>query len=109
MEIWWIRLDPTQGSEASKTRPCLILQNNIGNQKSDVTIIAPFLEARNYPFVVNVKPSNLNGLDRQRGLNLSQMRVVYYARLQSKLGKLEDSYSQKIEEAIAIELGIFGR
>lgn len=108
-EIWWVKLDPTEGSEASKTRPCLILQNDIGNQFSDVTIVVPFLEPRSYPFVVNVFPTKENGLDRKRGLNFSQMRVVYYSRFGSKLGKLESSYTAKIEEAIAVELGIFGR
>ena len=108
-EIWWVKLDPTEGSEAGKTRPCLILQNNIGNQFSDVTIVVPFLEPKSYPFVVNISPTKQNGLDRERGLNFSQMRVVYYSRFGSKLGELEDSYTQQIEEAIAIELGIFGR
>ena len=74
-----------------------------------MTIVVPFLEPRSYPFVVNVLPTKENGLDRERGLNFSQMRVVYYGRFGSKLGKLESSYTQEIEEAIALELGIFGR
>lgn len=108
-DIWWVKLDPAMGSEAKKTRPCLILQNDMGNQYSDCTMIAPFLEPRAYPFVVNVQASSQNGLDRTRGLNLSQMRVVHYSRLSSKLGSLEISYKKQIEEAIAIELNIFGR
>ncbi|MFN5967749.1 MAG: type II toxin-antitoxin system PemK/MazF family toxin, partial [Pseudanabaena sp.] len=31
-EIWWVDLNPTIGSETGKERPCLILQNDIGNQ-----------------------------------------------------------------------------
>lgn len=106
-EIWWVRLDPTEGDEANKTRPCLILQNDIGNRYSDVTVVVPFLEPRNYPFVVNVSPTKQNGLDRERGLNFSQIRVVYYSRFGSKLGKLELNYAQQIEKAIAIEFDIF--
>jgi mRNA interferase MazF len=108
-EIWWVKLDPTEGSEAGKTRPCLILQNDLGNQYSDVTVVVPFLEPKDYPFVVNILPTPQNGLDRERGLNFSQIRVVYYARFVSKLGELEPSYHQQIEEAIAIEFAIFGR
>lgn len=108
-EIWWIALDPIKGNEAGKTRLCLVLQNDVGNQFSKVTIIVPFLEPRNYPFVVNVKPSLQNGLDRERGLNFSQMRVVSYEKFKTKIGKLEKKYQPKIEEAIAIELSIFGR
>jgi len=108
-DIWYVRLDPTEGSEAKKTRPCLVLQNNLGNRFSDVTIVAPFLEPKEYPFVVNVDPSSDNGLDRKRGLNLSQMRVVAYTRFLSKLGVLEASYGLQVQEEIAIELAIFNR
>jgi mRNA interferase MazF len=106
-DIWWVELDPTRGNEAKKTRPCLILQNDIGNQFSDITMIAPFLEPKSYPFVVNVEASSQNGLDRLRGLNFSQMRVAHYSRFLSKLGVLENIYQQQIERAIAIELDIF--
>lgn len=108
LDIWYVRLDPTEGREAQKTRPCLVLQNDMGNQFSDVTIIAPFLEPKKYPFVVNVEPSTSNGLDRIRGLNLSQMRVVAYTRFVSKLGVLETDYNSQIDNAIAIELALFG-
>ena len=107
-DIWWVTLDPALGDEAKKTRPCLILQNDTGNQYSSVTIVAPFLEPKNYPFVVNVKKSRSNGLDRERGLNLSQLRVVHYSRFGKKLGTIEPNYWEEIEQAIAIELAIFG-
>lgn len=109
LEIWWVQLEPAKGSEAKKTRPCLILQNDTGNQYSNITIIVPFLEPKPYPFVVIVEPSPQNGLDRPRGLNLSQMRVVHYSRFVSKLGILENSYLAQIERAIAIELNLFDR
>ncbi len=108
-EIWWVSLDPAKGNEARKTRPCLILQNDLGNQYSSITIVVPFLEPKNYPFVVNVKPTKNNGLDRERGLNFSQLRVVHFSRFGSKLGTIESNYWTDIEEAIAIELAIFGR
>lgn len=107
--IWWVALDPALGNEAQKTRPCLVLQNDVGNQYSSVTIVVPFLEPKSYPFVVNVQPTQNNGLDRERGLNFSQFRCVDASRFRTQLGVIEDSYWNKIEEAIAIELSIFGR
>ncbi|MEY4518169.1 MAG: hypothetical protein RLZZ499_768 [Cyanobacteriota bacterium] len=109
LEIWWIDLDPAKGNEAQKTRPCLILQNDLGNQYSEITMIVPFQEPKSYPFVVNIEPSKENGLDRRQGLNFSQMRVAHYSRFRSKLGVLENSYLAQIERAIAIELSIFGQ
>lgn len=107
LDIWYVRLDPTEGREAQKTRPCLVLQNDVGNEFSEVTIVAPFLEPKEYPFVVNVKPSSTNGLDRVRGLNLSQMRVVSYTRFVSQLGVLESHYKNQIDRAVSIELSLF--
>lgn len=109
LEIWWVKLEPAIASEAKKTRPCLILQNDTGNRFSDITIVVPVLEPKSYPFVVNVEPSSQNGLDRKRGLNFSQIRVAHYSRFTSKLGVLENTYVSQIEEAIAIELNIFGK
>lgn len=109
LDIWYVRLDPTEGNEARKTRPCLVLQNDIGNKFSDVTMVVPFLEPKPYPFVVIVEPTPQNGLDRSRGLNFSQMRVAYYSRFVNKLGVLEKSYLPAIEKAIAIELNIFSK
>ena len=79
-EIWWVNLDPTIGKEAKKIRACLIIQNDIGNEESDLTTIVPFLSPKNYPFVVNVKPSKLNRLDKERGLHFNQIRSVDSAR-----------------------------
>ncbi len=42
-EIRWVNLDPTFGAEAQKTRPCLIVQNDIMNQYGLLTIVMPFL------------------------------------------------------------------
>ena len=39
-EIYLVNFDPTVGSEIQKTRPALILQNNISNQHSPITIVA---------------------------------------------------------------------
>lgn len=102
-EIWWVELDPSTGVEAKKTRPCLILQNDLGNKQSSLTIIAPFLAKKNYPFVVNVQPTSLNNLDRERGLHFSQIRAVDCSRIKTKIGTLEADYWQEIVKAIAIQ------
>ena len=105
-EIWWVDLKPVIGSETDKERPCLILQNDVGNQNGTTTIVAPILSGmKTYPFVVNVAPTSQNGLDRDRHINLSQMRAVDTRRIKSKQGVLEDSYWEEIEKAVCVELG----
>ncbi|WP_310429660.1 type II toxin-antitoxin system PemK/MazF family toxin [Chamaesiphon sp. VAR_48_metabat_135_sub] len=105
-EIWWVNLDPTVGSETAKKRPCVILQNDVGNARSDTTMVAPLLKgSKAYPFVVSIKVTAENGLDETRGIHLEQMRVVDNRRLDCKLGTLEDKYWSEIEKAVCIVLG----
>jgi mRNA interferase MazF len=105
-EIWWVNLDPTVGNETAKKRPCIILQNDVGNARSATTMVAPLLKGvKNYPFVVNVEATAENGLDENRGIHLEQMRVVDNRRIDSKLGTLDDKYWSQIEKAVCIVLG----
>jgi len=93
-------------SETDKERPCLILQNDVGNQNGATTIVAPLLSGRKaYPFVVNVVPTAQNGLRGDRHINLSQLRAVDALRIKNKQGVLEDTYWEEIEKAVCIELG----
>jgi mRNA interferase MazF len=105
-EIWWVDLQPVVGHETDKERPCLILQNDVGNQNGTTTIIAPLLPKKKpYPFVVNITPTAQNGLNGDRHINLSQMRSVDAQRIKNKQGVLEEIYWEAIEEAVRIELG----
>ena len=39
-EIYLVNFDPTVGAEIKKTRPALVLQNDIANRYSPITIVA---------------------------------------------------------------------
>ncbi len=105
-EIWWVDLKPVVGHETDKERPCLILQNDVGNQNGTTTIVAPLLPGtKTYPFVVNITPTAQNRLNGDRHINLSQLRAVDAQRIKNKQGTLEDVYWEEIEKAVSIELG----
>ena len=56
-DVYLVRFDPTEGVEISKTRPAVIIQNDIGNRFSDLTIAAPITskyDANLYPTEVLV-------------------------------------------------------
>jgi mRNA interferase MazF len=40
-DIFWANLDPTIGVEIQKTRPVLVVSNNVINQRSRLIIIVP--------------------------------------------------------------------
>jgi mRNA interferase MazF len=102
-EIWWIDLNPAIGSETKKQRPCLILQNDIGNANSATTIVAPLLKGNKiYPFVVNVKATVQNKLDQDRCIDLGQIRAIDSSRVKNLLGILENQYWDAIQKALQI-------
>jgi mRNA interferase MazF len=104
-QIWFVRLDPAEVKETRKTRACLVLQNDIGNQYSETITIAPFLTSGNYPFIVNVTATSQNGLDKTRGLNLSKIRSVSRARFNNLIGSMETKYWHEIERALLVQCG----
>ncbi len=105
-EIYWVTMNPTVGAEVQKTRSCLILQNNIMNQYGEVTIVLPFRPgSKEAPYTVNVKASPENGLDRDRFLDVGQIRAVSYQRVHNLTGTLETEYWQQIHQALNIVLG----
>lgn len=107
-EIWWVDLNPTKGAETRKKRPCIILQSDLINQSSRTLLIAPILpHHKEWPFLVNVKPSKKNGLDKDRHVNLKQIRVVDISRIEEKQGKLEEKYHDELLEKIELVFSIY--
>lgn len=105
-EIRWVRLDPTIGAEAQKTRACLIVQNDIMNQYGLLTIVMPFRPgSKKAPYVVNVQATPTNGLDQDRYIDVGQIRAVDHRRILGLIGVLEDEYWESIRTAVNVVLG----
>ena len=107
LDIYWVNLEPTVGRETRKKRPCVIVQSDLVNKKSQTLIIAPLLsDHKSWPFVVNITPTKRNGLDKKRHINLKQLRVVDIMRIENKQGQLESIYRAAIEQALSIVFGL---
>jgi mRNA interferase MazF len=105
-EIRWVSLDPTIGAEIRKTRSCLILQNDVMNQHGQLTIVLPFRPGQKQaPYVVNVVASSVNGLDRDRFIDVAQIRSVDGQRVLGLVGWLEDRYWPEIKTALDLVSG----
>ena len=105
-EIRWVNLDPTVGAEAQKIRASLIVQNDIMNQYGLLTIVMPFRPgSKQGPYIVNVKATATNGLDKDRFIDVSQIRSVDYRRVLGLVGILEVEYWEEIRTALDVVLG----
>src|SRR3989442_14472132 len=90
-EVYFVSFDPTVGSEIQKTRPALILQNDIANRHSSITIVAAITSQFDqpiYPTEVLI-PAPDGGLRADSVVLLNQIRSLDKQRLVLQLGGLK--------------------
>jgi mRNA interferase MazF len=89
-EIWLINLDPTQGKEIQKTRPCLVLTPDEMNFALGIVTVAPMTTGSHpTPFRVPVTFQSTHGL-----VLLDQMRAVDKSRLIERRGEVKTQVVQ---------------
>ena len=107
-EIYLVHFDPTVGHEIRKTRPAVIIQNDVSNQYSPVTIVAAISSQFTdppFPREVVVEPVE-SGLPRPSAVIVNQLRSVDRQRLAKKLGQLSGPSMRRVDEALKISLGL---
>jgi len=102
-----VRLDPAEGHKMRKTRPAVVVQNDVGNKNSATTIVAPATGThRGYPFEVLVAASD-SPFEEDSSVRLDQIRVVSVEkRIHSVAGSLDDSTMGEIDDALKLSLGL---
>ena len=91
-DVFLISLDPTQGHEIKKTRPCVVISPNEMNDHISTVIVAPMTsKGRAYPSRV---PCTFDGVQGQ--VVLDQIRTVDKVRLINKLGSLNSLIQAEI-------------
>lgn len=99
------------GSEMQKERPAVVIQNDVGNNRSGNTIVIPIThDTSTLPCVADITPlTDATGnviLDGQA--NVSNMMCVSKARLGDLVGSLSKADMKKIDEAIAKTVDLMG-
>jgi len=97
-DIWWISLDPSQGAEIKKTRPCLILTNDTLNRLRKTVVVIPLsTAAKAYPpITVEVQCQN-----KKVVAVIDQIRAVGKHRLQNKIESISNSDLSKVLSALS--------
>ena len=106
--VYLVDFDPVRGSELGKTRPAVVLQNDIANRWSSVTIVAGITSkvgAKLYPSEVLLKAGE-GGLTVDSCVQLNQVRTVDKTRLVRRLGSLTPSTVQLVERALKVSFGL---
>ncbi|MEI7589762.1 MAG: type II toxin-antitoxin system PemK/MazF family toxin [Deltaproteobacteria bacterium] len=102
-EIYLVNFDPTIGSEVKKTRPAVIVSNNINNANSPIVSIAPITSnvTRVFSFEVELTEGAF-GLDRKSKVMINQTRAVDKSRLIRHIGTVNAPTLELIGQALVL-------
>ncbi len=107
-EIYLVKLDSTQGSKIRKTRPAVIVQNDVANASSPITIVAAISSKSGqivYPTEVPIQPSE-SGLPNPSIVMCNQIRSIDHKRILKRLGRVRPERMNEVDIALRISLGL---
>jgi len=109
-DIYLVNLDPIVGKEIGKARPAVIIQNDVGNKFSPVTIIAPISGIKEItkplPIMIFLEKGE-GGLKEECYVDCGQIRTIdKNERLITKFGSLNKSIISEIDKALKISLSL---
>lgn len=91
-EVYWVKLDPTVGSEIAKTRPCIVVSPDALNTRLHTVLAIPLTSAvRDYP----MRPI-LEIAGRKSQAALDQLRSVDKTCLLKCMGKLTPAQASSL-------------
>ena len=110
-DIFYADLSPVVGSEQGGLRPVLIIQNDIGNRYSPTVIAAAItsrMDKTKLPTHIDVyhRADDTVGLAKDSVILLEQIRTLDKRRLKEKMGHLDDSVMQQVNDAISVSFGL---
>ena len=102
-EVWWVEFDPAIGSELKKTRPAVILSNDLANRQLTRVMVIPLTSNTGH-----IYPGEAAVLveDRTSKAMADQLMAADKSRLKSRVGAISKADLAAVEDAIALHLGM---
>ncbi|MBE6875443.1 MAG: type II toxin-antitoxin system PemK/MazF family toxin [Ruminococcus sp.] len=107
-EIYYADLSPVVGSEQGGIRPVLIVQNDVGNRHSPTVIAAAItsrLDKAKLPTHISLEAASC-GLQKDSIVLLEQIRTLDKKRLKDRMGSLDSSAMNRVDNALSISFGL---
>lgn len=107
-DICLVNLNPTQGAEINKARPCIVISNNdVG--VLPLKIVVPLVGHKEHydkSWLVKIIPTNNTGLSKVSTADTMQIRSVSHTRIIKTIGFIDDDTYAAVKDAIKIVLNL---
>lgn len=102
-----VNLNPSKGSETGKVRPCVIVTNNVYNQRVPVIQVIPITawseKKGRIKTNVAINPNPQNGLSKKSVVDCLQTRPIdHRQRLVKFRGELSADEMEQVDEALKV-------
>jgi mRNA interferase MazF len=106
-DLFLVNFDPTLGAEVRKTRPAVVVSNDINNLNSPIVSIAPITSnvTRVYSFEVEI-PAGMGGMRNRSKVMVNQTRGVDKLRLIKKTGRLSEDVITLLDSALRLHYAL---
>lgn len=105
-DIYYADLNPVVGSEQGGIRPCLIIQNDVGNKHSPTIIVAAITSRAKTQLPTHISLSGIAALEKDSIALLEQIRTIDKTRLRKYIGTLDGEAMSKVDKTLAISVGL---
>ena len=102
-DVYWVKLDPTIGSEIQKTRPAIVVSNDSCNRYGQRVVVLPLISNVETVYLgealveVGAKPARAIG---------DQIRAVDKRRLRRRLGRVSAADLSQVDQALRVTLDL---
>lgn len=105
--VFLASLDPTIGNEINKTRPVIVISNDINNKFSNTVTVIPLTSntIKIYPFEVFIKRGIAN-LPKDSKARADQIRTIDKSRIVKEIGTVPFDILSALEKAVIIHLNL---